>query len=66
MEFDTDLTFPPFQSFFIFNVTIINDGIAEAFSEGFTIALTNSRTDNIDVSIGEFARTTVVINEDDG
>ena len=65
-ELDSDLEFPPFQSSFSFNVAIIDNKIAEAASEGFTIILTNSQSDNLDIRIVEFARTTVAITEDDG
>ncbi len=65
MELDRDLVFPPFQSSFTFPVTIINNDIAEASSEGFTIALTRSLSDNLDVEVVEFSRATVAIKEDD-
>ena len=65
MELDRDLVFPPFQSSFAFPVTIIDNDIAEAASEGFTIGLTRSLSDNLIVEIVEFSRTTVAIKEDD-
>ena len=63
---DTDLTFPSNQSSFDFNITFIDNNIAESSSEGFTVSLTNSPDDIIHVRIDTASQTaTVVIKEDD-
>ncbi len=64
-ELDTDLQFPSFQSSFNFNISIIDNMIAEAESEGFTVILANAQSDSLDVNIVEFGRTTVAITEND-
>lgn len=65
-QLDSDLEFPSFQSLLQFNITILDNDIAEVSSEGFTVSLTSSPSDDIAVVISESARTTVVtIKEDD-